>query len=161
MARTIDVPSWPEIASNYPQAVRDEIAALVADDWRPSGAGRLLLWYGLPGTGKTHTAAALLTHLLAQGKRILVTAHTDQALKEVRAKLPEEIRPLAVAVVGTEAGDMADLKTAVNTIPFNCTTICAALLSTPEPSVVAKMPDASAPQAPPRAWTPKTSNESS
>ena len=43
---------------------------------------------GPPGTGKTHTAAALLTHLLAQGKRVLVTAHTDRALKEVRSKLP-------------------------------------------------------------------------
>ena len=32
---------------------------------------------GPPGTGKTHTAAALICHLLAQGKRVLVTAHTD------------------------------------------------------------------------------------
>ncbi|MGH3840908.1 MAG: AAA domain-containing protein [Pseudonocardiaceae bacterium] len=38
---------------------------------------------GPPGTGKTHTAAALISHLLAQGKRVLVTAHTDRALKEV------------------------------------------------------------------------------
>ena len=48
---------------------------------------------GPPGTGKTHTVAALLSHLLAQGKRVLVTAHTDRALKEVRAKLPEAIAP--------------------------------------------------------------------
>lgn len=40
---------------------------------------------GPPGTGKRHTAAALISHLLAQGKRVLVTAHTDRALKEVRA----------------------------------------------------------------------------
>ncbi len=38
---------------------------------------------------------------------------------------------------------------------------CCALLSMPEPSVTAKMPEASAPQAPPSAWTPKTSSESS
>ena len=31
----------------------------------------------------------------------------------------------------------------------------------PEPSVTAKMPEASAPQAPPSAWTPNTSSESS
>jgi very-short-patch-repair endonuclease len=68
---------------------------------------------GPPGTGKTHTAAALLTHLLAQGKRVLVTAHTDRALKEVRGKLPESIKPLAVAVVGSDRSDMADLKVAV------------------------------------------------
>jgi transcriptional regulator with XRE-family HTH domain len=71
---------------------------------------------GPPGTGKTHTAAALLAHLLAQGKRVLVTAQTDQALKEVRGKLPEAIKPLAVAVVGSAHSDMADLKVAVERI---------------------------------------------
>ncbi|MDQ7807057.1 AAA domain-containing protein [Amycolatopsis sp. A133] len=71
---------------------------------------------GPPGTGKTHTAAALISHLLAQGKRVLVTAHTDRALREVRDKLPEEIKPLAVAVVGSSREDMADLKLAVQEI---------------------------------------------
>lgn len=71
---------------------------------------------GPPGTGKTHTAAALITHLLAQGKRVLVTAHTDRALKEVRGKLPESIKALAVAVVGSDRSDMADLKVAVERI---------------------------------------------
>ncbi|CAM3449355.1 AAA domain-containing protein [Nocardioides dubius] len=71
---------------------------------------------GPPGTGKTHTAAALLSHLLAQGKRVLVTAHTDRALHEVRDKLPEEIRPLSVAVVGSSQTEMADLRVAVDTI---------------------------------------------
>ena len=33
---------------------------------------------GPPGTGKTHTGAALISHLLAQGKRVLVTAQTDR-----------------------------------------------------------------------------------
>lgn len=71
---------------------------------------------GPPGTGKTHTAAALLSHLLAQGQRVLVTAHTDRALKEVRAKLPAEIRPLSVAIVGSSREDMSDLKVAVERI---------------------------------------------
>ncbi|MPZ80197.1 MAG: AAA family ATPase [Actinophytocola sp.] len=71
---------------------------------------------GPPGTGKTHTAAALLSHLLAQGKRVLVTAHTDRALREVRDKLPAEIKPLSVAVVGTSREDMSDLKVAVERI---------------------------------------------
>ncbi|MFI5933837.1 AAA domain-containing protein [Actinoplanes sp. NPDC051494] len=71
---------------------------------------------GPPGTGKTHTAAALLSHLLAQGKRVLVTAQTERALKEVRAKLPEAIRPLSVAVVGASREDLTDLKVAVDTI---------------------------------------------
>lgn len=71
---------------------------------------------GPPGTGKTHTAAALLTHLLAQGKRILVTAKTDRALYEVRDKLPEMIKPLAVSVIGSSRNDMAELTSAVDTI---------------------------------------------
>ncbi|WP_367130326.1 AAA domain-containing protein [Saccharothrix sp. HUAS TT1] len=75
-----------------------------------------VLVQGPPGTGKTHTVAALLSHLLAQGKRVLVTAHTDRALKEVRAKLPEAIAPLAVSVVGSSRSDLADLKVAVERI---------------------------------------------
>lgn len=71
---------------------------------------------GPPGTGKTHTAAALLSHLLAQGKRVLVTAHTDRALHEVRDKLPAEIRPLSVAVVGNSQSELTDLRVAVETI---------------------------------------------
>ncbi|WP_433703440.1 AAA domain-containing protein [Prescottella equi] len=71
---------------------------------------------GPPGTGKTHTAAALVSHLLAQGKRVLITAHTDRALREVREKLPREIRSLAVAVIGQSRSDMADLRTAVENI---------------------------------------------
>lgn len=71
---------------------------------------------GPPGTGKTHTAAALLSHLLAQGKRVLVAAHTDRALEEVRGKLPEQVRTLAVSVIGNSRAEMADLKVAVETI---------------------------------------------
>lgn len=57
--RTIDVPSWSEIASNYPRAVRTELDELVDGDWRLAARGRLLLWHGLPGTGKTHALRAL------------------------------------------------------------------------------------------------------
>ncbi|MEV0649428.1 AAA domain-containing protein [Phytomonospora sp. NPDC050363] len=71
---------------------------------------------GPPGTGKTHTAALLISHLLARGERVLVTAHTDRALKEVRDKLPSAIKPLSVAVVGTSREDMSDLKVAVERI---------------------------------------------
>ncbi|MFC3688585.1 AAA domain-containing protein [Aquipuribacter hungaricus] len=71
---------------------------------------------GPPGTGKTHTAAVLISHLLARGQRVLVTAQTDRALKEVREKLPEQVRSLAVSVVGAGREDMASLKTAVESI---------------------------------------------
>lgn len=71
---------------------------------------------GPPGTGKTHTIANLLSHLLAQGKRVLITAQTDRALRELRAKLPEPLEALCVSVVGRERSDLADLKVAVNTL---------------------------------------------
>ncbi|MCQ4616904.1 AAA family ATPase [Corynebacterium sp. CCUG 18816] len=71
---------------------------------------------GPPGTGKTHMAAALLSHLLAQGKRVLVTAAKERALYELREKLPEEIRELAVSVIGNSQNEMAELRTAIETI---------------------------------------------
>ncbi len=74
---------------------------------------------GPPGTGKTHTAAALLSHLLAQGKRVLVTAQTERALAEVRGKLPETIKPLAVSVLGASRTEMSELRLSVETISRN------------------------------------------
>ncbi|MGW5309848.1 AAA domain-containing protein [Nocardia thailandica] len=71
---------------------------------------------GPPGTGKTHTAAALITHLLAQGKRVLITAHTDRALHEVRERLPDAIKPLCVTVVGDSRNELEELKMSVNRI---------------------------------------------
>lgn len=71
---------------------------------------------GPPGTGKTHTAAALISHLLAQGKRVLITAHTDRALHEVRVRLPEDIKPLCVTVVGDSRNELEELKMSVNRI---------------------------------------------
>ena len=75
-----------------------------------------VLVQGPPGTGKTHTAAALISHLLAMGKRVLVTAQTDRALYEVRDKLPSSVRDLAVSVVGSSRDDMAELGSAVQRV---------------------------------------------
>ncbi|WP_446223315.1 AAA domain-containing protein [Nocardia sp. IBHARD005] len=76
---------------------------------------------GPPGTGKTHTAAALITHLLAQGKRVLITAHTDRALHEVRHRLPEDIKPLCVTVIGDSRTELEELKMSVNRINLAAT----------------------------------------
>ncbi len=71
---------------------------------------------GPPGTGKTHTIANLLSHLLATGRRVLVTAQTDRALREIQEKLPAEIAELAVSVVGRNRADLTDLRVAVEAI---------------------------------------------
>lgn len=69
-----------------------QIARLLAR----SGA---VLVQGPPGTGKTHTIANLLGHLLAEGKRVLVTSHTSKALQVLREKVVEPLQPLCVSVL--------------------------------------------------------------
>jgi AAA domain len=51
---------------------------------------RGVLVQGPPGTGKSHTIANLVCHLLASGKRVLITAETGRALKVLKEKLPED-----------------------------------------------------------------------
>jgi hypothetical protein len=58
-SRVLPVPSWEDVAPNYPAAVRDRLARLMDRSYRPAGAGQLLLWHGPPGTGKTYALRAL------------------------------------------------------------------------------------------------------
>lgn len=57
--RRISAPTWDEIDANYPATVRREIDQLLAVE-RPHGRGKLILWHGEPGTGKTTALRALL-----------------------------------------------------------------------------------------------------
>jgi len=54
-----------------------------------------------------------VSNLLAKGMRVLITAQTDRALQEVRAK---QIQALAVSVIGQSRSDMANLRIAVDNI---------------------------------------------
>jgi AAA domain len=72
-----------------------------------------VLVQGPPGTGKSHTIANLVAHLLAQGQRVLVTSHTARALEVLRAKVPEEIRQLAVVVLGNDVSGREELRASV------------------------------------------------
>lgn len=71
---------------------------------------------GPPGTGKTHTIANLIGHLLAQGKSILVTAHTSKALHVVREQIPEPLRVLAVSVLDDDLRTRRQLEEAIYAI---------------------------------------------
>lgn len=75
-----------------------------------------VLVQGPPGTGKTHTIANLLGHLLAQGKRVLVTSHTSKALRVLRDKVPENIRSLCVSVIDDPSRSRKELDEAVRAI---------------------------------------------
>jgi very-short-patch-repair endonuclease len=63
---------------------------------------------GPPGTGKTHTIANLVSAYLAEGKRVLVTSQKDQALRELRDKVPQQLRDLCVMLTGIQRGGSTD-----------------------------------------------------
>jgi len=57
--RGIDTPTWKEIEGNYAGKTKETLGALMEGSYRPSTAGQLILWHGLPGTGKTYALRAL------------------------------------------------------------------------------------------------------
>jgi very-short-patch-repair endonuclease/cellulose biosynthesis protein BcsQ len=85
----------------------------IADRLNRFGA---VLVQGPPGTGKTHTIANLIGHLLAQGKSVLVTAHTSKALRVLREHIPESLRSLAVSVLDDDLESRRQLEEAVHAI---------------------------------------------
>ncbi|MFG2908049.1 AAA domain-containing protein [Kitasatospora sp. NPDC048286] len=72
---------------------------------------------GPPGTGKTHTIANLVSALLAQGQRVLVTSAKDQPLTVLRDKLPPAVRDLCVLLLSTTSQDGAnELERTINAL---------------------------------------------
>ncbi|KVP39488.1 AAA domain-containing protein [Burkholderia ubonensis] len=71
---------------------------------------------GPPGTGKTHTIANIISHYLAQGKRVLVTSKGDTALSVLQDKLPEGIRDLSVALLANERTGMKQFEHSIQQI---------------------------------------------
>ncbi len=77
-----------------------------------------VLVQGPPGTGKSHTIANLICHLLATGKRVLVTAQTPRALKVLHKLLPQDIRPLCISLLGSGNKEQQALQESVNRILY-------------------------------------------
>lgn len=75
-----------------------------------------VLVQGPPGTGKSHTIANLICHLLATGKRVLVTAKTSRALQVLHDKLPSEIKPLCINLLGQGTEERESLERSVTGI---------------------------------------------
>jgi hypothetical protein len=59
VTRMIAVPSFADVASNYPHITTAQLARLAGPSFEPAAGGQLILWHGPPGTGKTYALRAL------------------------------------------------------------------------------------------------------
>lgn len=71
---------------------------------------------GPPGTGKTHTIANLVSHFLAEGKKVLITSQKENPLRVLKNKIPEDIRDLCVPVLGGGKDSIIEIEKSINTI---------------------------------------------
>src|SRR5690625_4814397 len=71
---------------------------------------------GPPGTGKTHTIANLVSHFLAEGKRILITSQKESPLRVLKDKIPKDIQDLCVPVLGGGRDSLQEIEKSINTI---------------------------------------------
>ncbi len=78
---------------------------------------------GPPGTGKSHTIANIISHYVAYGKRVLVVAEKEQALRALTGKIPAGIKDLTVSVLGTDADSRRELESAIGQIQARVTAI--------------------------------------
>lgn len=83
---------------------------------------RAIVVQGPPGTGKSHTIANLIGHLVAHGKRVLVTSHTTKALRVLREQIVESLQPLCVAVLENDLEGKKQMENAVRGILSRLTT---------------------------------------
>ena len=75
-----------------------------------------VLVQGPPGTGKSQTIANLICHLLATGKRILVTSQKAPALRVLKDKLPSEVAALCVMILGEGVDEKQELRCSVGEV---------------------------------------------
>jgi AAA domain len=75
-----------------------------------------LVVQGPPGTGKTHTIANLICHVMATGGRVLVVSRSESALAVLKDQLPQEVQPLAIALLSNERQGLRQLESAIGEI---------------------------------------------
>ena len=78
---------------------------------------------GPPGTGKSHTIANIISHYVAYGKRVLVVAEKEQALRSLTGKIPAGIKDLTVSVLGADAESRRELESAIGQIQTRVTAL--------------------------------------
>jgi hypothetical protein len=105
-------PKLPDTEVYFPRLTNDEQLRIV----HRLQASQGVLVQGPPGTGKSHTIANLICHLLAIGKRVLVTSQTPRALKVLKGMVPPPVSPLCVGVLGNDVVAMEGLQNSVQAI---------------------------------------------
>jgi hypothetical protein len=118
---TIPTPEPDILFSKPANSEQYEIAARLAKN-------RAVLVQGPPGTGKTHTIANLLGYLLAQGKTVLVTAHTTKALRVLRQQVDTALQPLCLSVLGRDSESQTQMKESAQEIANRLSSSNAAML---------------------------------
>jgi hypothetical protein len=96
----------------FPKKYNDEQIEIIEKARR----NNKVLVQGPPGTGKSHTIANLICHLLANGKKVLVTAYTKRALEVLKNQLPKDFQNLTVNLLSGESTSIQDLDASVNAI---------------------------------------------
>ncbi|MFZ5447067.1 MAG: AAA domain-containing protein [Thermodesulfobacteriota bacterium] len=71
---------------------------------------------GPPGTGKSNTIANLISHLLATGERVLVTAQAPKALDVLRNMVPRGLQNLCLTALSSSREDQRLLEEGVRGI---------------------------------------------
>lgn len=61
VTKDLSVPAWEEVRPNYAQQTIVNLEDMFAPKWRPASGGRLILWHGDPGTGKTYGLRSLMS----------------------------------------------------------------------------------------------------
>jgi len=78
---------------------------------------------GPPGTGKTHSIANIISHYMATGQRVLVTARTAEAIAAVREKLPQDLANLVIASVASDREGAKQLEDAIQRLSDDVVTL--------------------------------------
>lgn len=71
---------FEDIRENYPVAVQEKFKQLTSPDALNGQSGKLIIWHGPPGTGKTYLIRALARELADKGASIHLLGDTEQFL---------------------------------------------------------------------------------
>ncbi|MEK4126546.1 AAA domain-containing protein [Anoxybacillus sp. FSL W8-0382] len=111
----------PVDSDEWKQAQEDLFFPLPANEDQKEIARRIAVSYsvsvqGPPGTGKSHTIANLVSHLLAHGKKVLITSQKESPLRVLRDKIPKDIQSLCVPMLGGSRDSLQEMENAINSI---------------------------------------------